>query len=167
MNHKLLILGILVIIVKVGCSVKADDENHPHNKSSNVEMELGEETAHSLSEEQKEKIITFSIDKTDYHNDEFIKMKIKNNSDAEIEFGDETRVETQINNKWIEVRFTNVGVKDILYRLEPNTDFAQENHIVRYLKAGKYRLVQGISTDGEILDYEVYLISQTFEVSPD
>jgi hypothetical protein len=172
MKYNLLVL-VIFIFKFVGCSNKANDHSHSysanssHDKSSKVEMVLGEESAYKISDVQKEQIITLNIDKMEYRKDEVIKMTIKNNSETDIEFGADSEVETLIDQKWIKVDFTNSGVPAILHSLKSNKEFYKENHVVKFLKSGRYRLVQGVSTDGDSSEYEEYLISENFEVIPD
>lgn len=154
MKNTLLLLVIISIIFSA-CT---------NGGNNSVEMILGEESSRNLSDIQKEQIITLSLDKKEYNRDEVIQITIINNSAFELEFGGDTEIEKLIDQKWVRLNFTNMGIDSILYRLESGEEFTKGLFAVQFLEKGNYRLIKGVSSDGESINYEVYLISESFNV---
>lgn len=169
MKFKLMVF-ILSFALMLGCTYKTDNnltnENTNQGEDYTVEMLLGEQSTYTLPDIQKDGKISLEIDKNEYRNDEFIQYIIKNNSDMVIEFGSDVQLEVYIEQKWLKVNFTNFGYDSELHRTKPNSEF-NGKHTVMFLKPGIYRLIHGVSTDGDIREREVYLISDSFNVSQD
>lgn len=152
---KTLLLLVIISIIFSACT---------NGGNNSVEMILGEESSRNLSDIQKEQIITLSLDKKEYNRDEIIQITIINNSAFELEFGGDTEIEKLIDQKWVRLNFTNMGIDSILYRLESGEEFTKGLFAVQFLETGNYRLIKGVSSDGESINYEVYLISESFNV---
>lgn len=135
------------------------------NQSNNiVEPSVGTliEEYYPLDDLQEKKKITITLDKSVYVEDDKLGITVTNNSDVQISFGTDFKVQTPVDGDWETITLNNYGFDDVGILLKPDKLYTDNPIILKYLPAGEYRVVKQIRLGEDYESPQIYLVSDQF-----
>lgn len=127
-----------------------------------VTEELSDREPHKL---QRSKQIELEPAKSAYRQGEEIGYTLANASDYSVRFGDYFTLEALVDGKWHRMDLGAMVINDIGYHVGRGGEMEAVVPLgERKLPAGVYRIVKGVSTDNDLKQDEVVLISGEFQV---
>jgi hypothetical protein len=130
-----------------------------------IQVKVGGPSNSEVSDLQKNKTVTLSMDQKEYHQGDKIRTVIENHTQTVLQFGASAGVEVLMDGVWHRAEFTNMVITAILFNVEPGSSYSGDLNLPDFLAPGTYRLVKAVSTDGDASNDELRLIGDAFQVT--
>ncbi|SEP18888.1 immunoglobulin-like domain-containing protein [Paenibacillus sp. OV219] len=158
---KTFLILVLISISITACSLEQTESNQSNNI---IEPSIGTlvEEYYPLNDLQKSMKITITLDKSAYEQGDRLGITVTNNSDVHVSLGtNEVKIQTPVNSEWETITLDNYAYDSIGIVLKPGGHYTDNPIILKYLLAGKYRVVKRIRL-GEKSEPQIFLVSDPF-----
>jgi hypothetical protein len=152
------IIFVLLLASLTACSFQNVGNNEPA-------IETKQKQDFVINELQKQKKITFTLDKFVYSTDEKLGITIDNNYYTTLFFGSDVIVQKYENQEWYSITLSHYGFTAEGYLLMPNKQHHDELFILKWLPAGEYRIIKEINLGDSPKSPKIDLISSQFTLN--